>query len=688
MERTLSRHRISEALMPRSPLDGLVAFIRENLITTLPTGLGRELVGVSETARRFNETRWLWTDDNAKVAELLCEPEIYDTDPTAADAAIDFVLRMSESAVIKRRCGTPEVRILSKDPAAFRVETAFFIVEGDLTRGVVRQALRSNDGRSVTAAQHTGNSVHFRYRGRNTDVDVEDSITEYGLVHSEHSVVLWHASTLKGALGRLKYSYEVRADRPTVELTVELTAQPGVVLEETVVTTAFDQLSAIPGVDYHLLRPYGGADNRACGDLRDDEADLDIGPLDYISVVQEGVPPGFSYAIHSSLPDGNRFIGIHARGQKGGRLHWLRYRYRVGSVSAAEPGVVREHRMLTGGGYYEDVAEYLALMRDASPSAYKDTSMSYDIGAELNAVAVHILFARTHQYTVPLTAQKVDRLIAWYDRHVERYFEGIKPGTPGDRNRIFSRGLAFVVLSLDCMVRATQEPRYRQLLETGVALILRMQRRESRGRDAFETIFCDSAGGMSAFLDCHAACLLALARAAWHGDPDGTLSRTVHEGILGIRLYSGTVDLGNGHLEAYDGLGVADSPERGRPVDTGFWTFKIGLVLRALRAIQRAAASRVLSMSDVEAERVALRLKIAQDLVSASIRRHGDILEVLTSSSSGETNSETQPWVTLGSFPIVDERIVMLGAQATTPASSRPLLCLSQQGMAQAATRR
>jgi hypothetical protein len=36
------------------------------------------------------------------------------------------------------------------------------------------------------------------------------------------------------------------------------------------------------------------------------------------------------------------------------------------------------------------------------------------------------------------------------------------------------------------------------------------------------------------------------------------------------------------------------------------------------------------------------------------------MLEVLTSRMSGETNSETQPWVALGLVPVVDEQIVAL----------------------------
>ena len=250
-------------------------------------------------------------------------------------------------------------------------------------------------------------------------------------------------------------------------------------------------------------------------------------------------------------------------------------------------------------------------------------------------------------------------MTGWYDRHLQRYFDFIRPGAPDCLDRVFTRGLAFVVLSLDCMVRATGERRYRENMATGIGMILAMQSGENRGRNVFELTFGDTWAGRTPFLDNHAACILAVARAAWHGDPDGKLGRAAHDGIVGICLYSGTVDLGGGHTEAYDGLAVLN--KNGTHADTGFWNFKVAMVLRALAAVQCAAEAGVIAMSEQERERLLLRRQIARDLVAGSMRWHGDMLEVLTSRIAGETNSETQPWVALGLVPAIDERIVKLG---------------------------
>ena len=662
-----------QAAPDRSTLAAMVAFIKANLVKAATLGPDEPRPALAETAVRFNDTSWFWTDDNAKAAELLCEPVFYDADPATADAAIDFVLRMSQGAIIQRRGGPAELRVLATDPAAFRVETAFFIIEGDLTRGIVRHALRFNDGRTVTAAQHTGNMVSFRHAGQDVTLDVEDTIASYAVRTNERSVTLSHTSVLRAprrgwrrggaTLGQLTYEYTVSADRPSVALTVRLDPAPGMTLQDLVLTTSLDQLSTVPGVDYRALAVRAGGTNHAVRNITGKQTELHSGPAEYSAVVQEGASPGFSYALHTLLRDGSKLGGIEARGQAHGRLHWLFHRYVMGDASADAPVTLHEERMLTGGGYYDALEHYAGVLTGAG-NGYADPSMTYDIGAELNAVAVHILFARTGQYAVPPPPARLDALTAWYERHIDRYFEFIQPGSDHDLDRVFTRGIAFVVLSLDCMLRATGDDRYRRMLDTGVALILRMQRREGRGRDTHDVTFGDIWAGLAPFLDSHAACVLALARAAWHGDPEGALGQAVHEAILGIRLYTGTVDLGGGHLETYDGLAVLNPPERGVHADTGFWNFKLGLVLRALHAAGHAAEAGVIAMTERERQRLDLRIMVARDLLAGSYRWHGAMLEVLTSRISGETNSETEPWVALGMVPVVDERIVGLGRSA------------------------
>lgn len=665
----------NDAMTDRSTLDAMVAFIKTNLVKTAQLDSGDAFLALSETAVRFNDTSWFWTDDNAKAAELLCDPVLYDADPATANAAIDFVLRMSEGAVIQRRCSKAELRVLSIDPAAFRVETAFFIIEGDLSRGIVRHALRFNDGRTVTAAQHTGNMISFRHQRKGVTLDVENTITRHDIRVEERSVVLSHTSTIRRrasflqrdppVLAELTYSYTVSADRPSMALTVTLAPMPGVTLQDVVLSTALDQLSIVPGVDYRAVAIRAKGSNQAIRTVADNCVILHSGPADYCSVVQEGASPGFSYAIHTLLRDGAKLGDILARGQTEGRLHWLINRYAVGMVKDDAPAIIREERMVTGGGYYDALEHYAAVLADGLGGGGSDPSMTYDIGAELNAIATHILFARMDQYANRPDDARLERLTAWYDRHVQRYFDFIRPNEAGDLDRIFTRGIAFTVLSLDCMLRATADERYRKFLDMAVQLVLRMQRRLSCGRDTHDVTFGDTWAGLTPFLDNHAACILALARASRHGDPDGALGQAIHEGILGIRLYSGVVDLGAGHLEAYDGLAVLNPPERGSHADTGFWNFKLGVVLRALYATGHAVADGAIVATAMDRHRRVIRQDVARSMLASCMRQTNETLEILTSRIAGETNSETQPWVALGLVPVIDQRVVTLWKAAS-----------------------
>ena len=662
-------------------LPAMVAFIKRRLVKTADMG-SQSFPALAETPERFNDTSWFWTDDNAKAAELLAEPAQYDADPGYADAAIDFVLRMSEGAVIQRRCSRPELRVLSDDPRAFRVETAFFIIEGDLSVGVVRHSLRFNDGRTVTAAQHTGNMVSVRQgRGllrRDATVDVETNIDTFGVEATPDRVELWHSSRITlpanrwlrqaaKPLGHVRYTYTVGRDWPAVTLRVALQLDPGVPVDACTLTTALDQLGSVPPLVYRSMGVRAGGVDRLMPRMTEQRTTVP-GPADYVVVAQEGESPGFSYGIHSYLRDGARLEQVLARCKKPGVLHWVVHRYRMGALPPGGAAAITEERMLTGGGYYDALGHYEAVLRDGLGGGGYDPSMTYDIGAELNAVAAHILFARAGRYARPPGEARLLQLQAWYDRHLQRYFDFIRPGAPDDLTRVFTRGIAFVALSLDCMLRATGEARYRTQLGVATGLILRTGKRLPCGRDEHDLTFGDVWAGGVPFLDNHASCILALARAAWHGDPGGAMSDAVREGILGVKLYSGVVDLGGGHTIAADSLATVDTGGNGH-ADSGFWNFKMGMVLRAMRAAARAADAGKLSLDTTARRRLATREALCLDLLGHSERWHrddkeggdgGDMLEVLTSRISGETNSETQPWIALGLVPVVDEGIVAL----------------------------
>ena len=663
---------MSDATTIPATLKAMTDFIVERLVK--PVSIGADhFNALSETAERFNETSWFWTDDNAKAAELLCSPETYDRDPVPGDAAIDFILRMSPGDIIQRRCGQPELRVVAADPQAFRIETAFFIVEGDLSKGVVRQSLRFNDGRTIVAAQHTGNTLRFRHIGRATTMDVEDAIDQFALEETPGRVTMWHSSAVTVAtgllrrapkvLGHLRYSYTIDMDRQAIATSVDLTTQPGVTLDDVTLSTALDQLSKSVGVDYRCVALRAQGANHTMDRVTDGRKTLHSGPAEYVGISQVGASPGFSYGIHVLVRDSARLSAVVANGQKAGMLHWVALSYVIGRVEPGATVSVAEERMLTGGGYYDALEHYETVLRAGLGGGY-DPSMTYDIGAELNAVAAQIVLAAHGCYANPPSPERLATLTAWYDRHLQRYFDFIRPGSADDLARVFTRGIGYVVLSLDCMLRATGAAHYRERMDVAVGLILRMGRRLPCGRDEHDLTFGDVWSSHVPFLDNHAACLLALSRAIYHGDPSGALARAIGEAVLGIKLHTGVITLNPQHTIAADSLATIDCGTD-RHADTGFWNFKLGVVLRAMHVIERAVTAGVLTLDPLVQRRVALRRDLCIELLGMSMRWHqtadgSPIMEVLTSRIAGETNSETQPWVALGLDATIDDLIVTL----------------------------
>ena len=549
----------------------------------------------------------------------------------------------------------------------------FALSPADTVTALSETAVRFNDNRSLTVARHGPAPVSFRTGWRLPHLPCQGVIAAWSLTHTAGSgrVVLTQSSTLSrrgftpwapSVVGDLHTTYEISADRPFVTLTVRLVPAPGVSLRDVVFGTALNQLDGVPDIAYRTIAVRHLDADRIIQEFGRGDSVAHDGRADYAAVIQGASCPGFCYAIHCLLPDGAGLEGITARQGKRNRLHRVRHLYRVGQVGAGGASI-SERRMVTGGGYYDDFGPYAVMMRESgggnAGAGTADPSMTYDIGAELNAVAVHILFARRGRYAVPPDPARLDRLTAWYDRHVERFFEFIQPGTPDELGRVFTRGIAFVVLSLDCMIRATGRPRYRTLLATGVRLILSTQSPPTVERDPHVT-FRDIWARNLPFLDNHASCILALARAAWHGDADSAIGRVIHQAVRGIRFHTGTIDVGNGDMVAYDGLAVTFPTKRHLHVDGGYWNYKLGITLRALHAIMAATEAGVLPMTEDQRLQTQLRIDMAGHQLAGSFRVQGEQLEMLTCRRAGETNSETQPWVGLGLVPLLDRQIAAL----------------------------
>ncbi|GGG21206.1 hypothetical protein GCM10010964_06760 [Caldovatus sediminis] len=670
----------------------LVRFLKARLARRIPLG-GTVFTALAETAAAApGEGHTFCADSNAKAAELLVHPALWNEDPEFAAGLLDFVLAMGggpggsdapAAAPLLRRvvvpppgpagapppgAGAAPILVLSENPRDFAVRTPMHEYAGDLARGLVVQSVRSA-GPGGAAIRHTGNLFELTHRGRRYCLDVEDAIAEYGIERTAAGGVrLHHAGPVVARAGRfgnalrfgtLRYEYEIAPDRPALlRLTVRFTPAPGMAAEisRLRVTTACDDLSldgsqAFEAVHVDAPEP-ARSPSRRHADLPPGTSTVAEGAAGLVCLAQEGRPPGFAHGLYIRPLDPERMLSVKAAVQRRGRLHWVLTRYAAETLEEQESLTAREDRLLVGGGLHADPAARAALIALAgSAPPGTDLSLCLDQGAVLNAVATHLLLAAGGHYRRPPPPERQARLRAWCEGRIEAYFAALAPERPGATARVYSRELAFVALALDCLWRLTGERRHRARLGQAVDLLLGLLRdaeedpalppAEAAFRDAWSTV---------AYLDCHAAAVLALARVALHRD-DPRLGPALRRALAAIRLATGTAREGARRV-VFDSVAVRSrEPEGGWAEDIGVWSYKLALTLRALRAVQAAAAAGAIALEGTETARLGFLATLCLDLLRDRIRLEGDALEVRPGPLTEATSAETQVWTVLALMP-------------------------------------
>lgn len=642
----------------------MAKFVAQNLAKAIDPTHAKLGIAIAETAERFNDTAWFWVDDTGKTAELFAVPNIRKEYPELADATLDYVLRLSPDSIIQRRAALPELRLLDNNPENFRAYNSFFNLTGNLTKGVICPSIRFNDNRTRAVAEYSGNVIHFTYCGRRQTVDIENSIKNWSILEYSDRIVFSHTSAISGTplfgspshVCDVTYAYTLWRARPTIEVSVSVRAATGVTLRVVHITTAFDQLSKGGGFDTVVT---GRGDtyqtNAVPGASR---TTLARGATDYVSLFEGRVMPGFAVGLHVHLNNGDQLKDVTVEGSQLGHFHWVYTTYDLKKLQEGQTKTIIENRLLTGGGYYTLPDIYKKLIIAAETAAGDvDPSMSYDIGAELNAVATTLLFAKRGLYDhSSLSDQRLQELKAWFDRHLDIYLSVSRPDDENVQQRVFVRGLSFVILALDCMERAF-EGEYRARLVTCVQLLLRLEVPVTNGdeQSLFSTHTADDPSPPE--LDCQGAALLALARAAPWGDSENQIRSAIRRGLRAILIVSINGEQYDQPTLTYNTIAVRKQAGGSRE-DTGYWNFKLGLALRAFKAIQRVQELGHLGLDQDTLDLLERLIERAQEALQPSLRFADGTLEALTSQRSGETNSETQPWVALGLAAAIEWEIL------------------------------
>ena len=648
--------------MPRLPTDPFAAaeFLVKHMYR--PVGLAAEHFAVAETETPVDGDVWFWSDDNAKTLEFLLRRELWARFRPETLEILRFVRSLCEGPFIFRRVALPRLDFMEAPGAGPLCRHSLLDLRYDPRQRAVVVGIHFHDDRNGDNLVLGGNWIEFTYRHRRFRVLVESTIDRIELVRRGDGAVLlyaaelyFHAGWRERRLGRITYTYALDPGSMPVEAEVALELAPGVRVGDVVLTIAHDRLDRFLYAAVAAQAP-GGQVGFAAG--KPGRRSLDIAGAAYYQIRQTHIS-GDALALHSLPREPGRFAGIDVAVEQPGRLHRAVARYIFPGSHDGARLIAAEHKLLTAGGFYDRVGDYARLMREAAArfgtpaAAARDLSVSYDYGVVINAFAQGFVAASTGWLT-GAEAGLADEMRSLFDRYLATYCDNWVASHRAKRNAVFSRELAFAVLGLGRIYRATRAAGDLDLLRELAEILLDFEWR-------FEGVAGEPASGFilrtdsepTAPVDCHSAALLALTEAAgWTGDP--RFIEAIERGLSAYCLETAAV--GDRKLDTVSTLVIDDKGRR--RTENSYWNFKAGLALRLFRALRESAQPAVRVIAARHADRLALFEFVLRRQLERSLTNRGGEIEIRCSVHSAETNSETQPWVMLG----------LLGGSAETAA--------------------
>jgi hypothetical protein len=529
-------------------------------------------------------------------------------------------------------------------------------VKYDLSRGEVIAGLRFHDERSSDNLFLTGNYVEFTYHRRRFRLDVEPAISDVDAKQDAQTLRLRHSGDLYFAsrrnrlrLGRITYTYTIDARSMLIDVEVTLEIDPGVPATDVVLTIGHDQLGRMR---YRTI-----ATNIALAPKPLFRAgipgrrQLNAAGASYYLIRQTNIS-GDCFAIHSMSHDPARFTGIETVVQRWGRLRSAVARYSFPGSQCGARLVVGERKLLTGGGFYDRIADYAALMRSEASTvltgqSVRDLSTSYDYGSKINAFAKCFAVCKAGEVTTG--APDIDELRSLFDLYLAYYYDLFVNIHDTQRNSIFSRDLSFVILGVVTMYRATNAADYLRRLTRLCDVLLEFEVRSyDIAGDPASGFLMRMTSPRVAYVDCHSAALLALTQASRYLD-DPRLVAAIERGLTSYFVETCT-DAAGGPYEI-DTVSTSMVDRLGtRRTENASWNFKAGMTLRFFAALRRSSHPSLRSIAARHGERMDLFEIVLRRQLERSITEAEESIEIRTAVSAGETNSETQPWVMLGLF--------------------------------------
>ena len=637
------------------PTEALPAaeFLIRHLYRSIDVADGTRFSAIAESENP-GEDNWFWNDDNAKSLEFLSRPEVWRHFPAEVAEVIRFVRSMSNGPYIFRRISGPRLESSGKKGTVSSYLHSLMRLKCDLERGAIAAGVRFHDERTHDNLWLTGNRIEFTRRRRRFALNVESAISSVDAAQEGNTLRLRHSSDLyftlrwkQLRLGQLTYTYTIDARSMVIEVEASLDLAPGREVTDVMLTIGHDF--------EHSYFTSIGADTQPTGNLlftagKPGRGTVGMADASYY-LISQGFISGDALAIHTVPREPTRLAMVETEVQPAGRLHRVAATYAFPGSQRGGRLVAAEWKLITAGGFYNRVPDYVGFVKDAVASrstgqAAYDYSISYDYGVTINAFAKCFAVCASGDVT-PQTATLQDELRSLFNLYLDYYFDLYVNEHARQPNTIFSRELAFAILGVVTMYRATAADDYRRRLGRLCDVLL-----------DFEVKFLDVAGNpasgflmrldspRAAYVDCHSAALLALTQASRYiSDP--RLAAAIDRGLASYFLETCRVDLGG--PRKVDTVSTTMIDDHGtRRTENPFWNFKAGMTLRFFGALRTTPDRALEAVAARHRDRIELFEIILRRQLERSITERDDGVEIRCAEFAAETNSETQPWVMLG----------------------------------------
>jgi hypothetical protein len=438
-----------------------------------------------------------------------------------------------------------------------------------------------------------------------------------------------------------------------VDLKAELDIAPGIEISDAALTFGLDNLShndnniryeamsvVVPGQELRIVEANAKA-----------RTEIDARGCRYWSVFQRSQMAGFAVGIHS-LPAGTcpmSLLRVNCQ-EEGARLHWVVSEFEFSGPQRGKL-IAQERKLITSGGFYSAADTYADILQRQSRLADVracpiDFSVSYDYGAEVHSLARCFRSLSTEGMFSPdkeLKSRLKDSVSHLFHVYDERF---LKEARASDAE-IFSRSLSFVALAYAEMLEATGETSYSQALRNSCELICRFERQNLAVDGSVQSGFVmGTKHDALPYVDCHAACLLALSRGIELLDEKAWVA-SIDRGLAAFCIDTVLINFCGPKKQDVVGVDYLDHDSQRHTLET-FWNFKAGLCLRLFNALQKTQHEGLRAVWAKHSERLSVLEGLMRDRITRSLRERETGIEILTSMLSAETNSETQPWVALG----------------------------------------